>query len=74
MRISDVVRVVENMTIAGSKKVFVASREFIDECDKEVLARKMYKDEQRAPKRKRLEELRALVAQMDKQMEEKSHA
>lgn len=76
MRISSIVKVLEDSTITAAHKTAVAYRAFKDEVDKETLVRTMYRDEQRAPKRKRLEELRELVTQMDKQMtaKENEHA
>lgn len=65
MRISSVIRVIENATIAAAARAAEATRNLKDEVDKEYMVRKLYNDEQRAPKQKRLAELRELVTQLD---------
>lgn len=76
MRISSLIRVIEDTTLIAASRAAAATRTLKDEIDKETLVRKMYRDEQRAPKQKRLAELREVVAQFDAKMatKENDHA
>lgn len=65
IRISDIVRVIENTAITAGAEVGHAAGTFYSNVSKEYRARQMYAVESAAPRKRRLEELRAVVEQAD---------
>lgn len=61
MRISSLLKVVEDMTISVGGKLAVAASEFASDVSRETTARAMYKHETSAQRRARMDELRAIV-------------